>query len=561
MAVPKDIDALPTSGAARPARPWLGPVATVGAIAVSEAVNHLVFQTAGPLMLPSVLGLTAVVFSVFHSGLLPGLVSAALLVAHSARYLLGSSPTLSASEGLLRLGLLAVTVPLMVWLVALLKRRTEQLARVEAERGAALAQAAALQAANAALAQQAEELTMQTEELQSQQEELEELTEALRGANAQLEREAMRLGAILDHAVDAIVELDGEGRVIDCNPAAERLFGRVPGLLAELFSPADADAVNRAVSEVIADGATDGCRRLTLNGRGPGGRRIPLAVAIVCVDGFEGPSCTVFLHDLTDERRAEAARRQLDALRQTEALKDQFLGILSHELRTPINAITGFGTILADELAGPLTASQRAYLDKLLGATDALLALVDDLLDMTRIQAGKLSLVAGPARVAEAATGALEAARGRAARKDLSISLELADGLPTVWADEARLRQVIAHLLDNALKFTPAGGRVTLGARADGDGVIVTVQDTGPGIPPEDVPRLFQRFAQLDMTATREAGGLGLGLSICKALVEAHHGRIGVESAPGQGSAFWFWLPSGASAGEAAASPADRQEA
>ncbi|MFN3428450.1 MAG: ATP-binding protein, partial [Candidatus Sericytochromatia bacterium] len=514
MAVPSDFDAPPTSGAARPARPWLGPVATLGAIAVSEAVNHLAFQTPGPLMLPSVLGLTAVVFAVFHGGLVPGLISAALVVAHSARYLLGPGQALSTPEVLVRLGLLAVSVPLMVWLVAVLKRRTELMARVEAERALALIQASTLREANLALAHQAEELTMQTEELQSQQEELEELTDALRSANGHLEREAMRLGAILDHAVDAIIELDGEGRVVDCNPAAERLFGRVPGVLDELFSPADAVVVRRAVAEVASGGPPDGCQRLTLNGRARDGRVVPLDVAIVCVEGLEGPSCTVFLHDLTDERRAEAARRQLDALRQTEALKDQFLGILSHELRTPINAITGFGTILADELAGPLTPQQRPYLDKLLVATDELLALVDDLLDMTRIQAGKLGIVKAPTDVRDVAGDALEAIRSLAAHKDLTLALALDDGLPSLWADPLRVRQVLGNLLANAVKFTPVGGRITLGARAEDGGVRLTVADTGPGIPPEDLPRLFQRFTQLDMSNTRAASGAGLGLSI-----------------------------------------------
>ncbi len=257
-------------------------------------------------------------------------------------------------------------------------------------------------------------------------------------------------------------------------------------------------------------------------------------------------------------RRAEAAamareRQALEqgqserirALRETEAIKDQFLAIMSHELRTPINAVTGFGSILQDELVGPLNVRQQEMLGKMLDSADGLLVMVNDLLDLTQIQAGRLDLGRRPVDLAEVAEAIADCARPSADARGIGLALEIDADLPTLLADELRVGQVIAKLVSNALKFTPAGGEVRIRAYAAGDGdeLVCEVHDTGPGIAEEDIARLFQRFTQLDMTSTRSAGGVGLGLYLAKALVEAHGGRIGVRSVAGCGSTFWFTLP------------------
>jgi PAS domain S-box-containing protein len=258
--------------------------------------------------------------------------------------------------------------------------------------------------------------------------------------------------------------------------------------------------------------------------------------------------------DVTEFKRSEserlrllgqeqAARAEAMALRRSDELKDRFLSIVSHELRTPLNAITGFGSVLDDEVAGPLSPEQHAYLRKMLQGADTLLALVNDLLDMSRMQAGQFQLRPSSTRLASVIEEVLGALSPLADQRHQRLLREIPGPLPVIVADEQRVRQVLVNLAGNAIKFSPDGGVITLGARDEGDRLRVTISDTGPGIRPEDLPRLFRRFSQLDDSTTRTQGGTGLGLSIAKALVEAHGGEIGVESEPGHGSTFWFTLP------------------
>jgi signal transduction histidine kinase len=228
---------------------------------------------------------------------------------------------------------------------------------------------------------------------------------------------------------------------------------------------------------------------------------------------------------------------------QQDLMKDRFLGVLSHELRTPINAIMGFGSILEDGVLGEMPERQREAVRRILDGADTLLRLVDDLLDMSRIQAGKLVHAPRPMDLAAACQRVVEALGSLAEQKRLDLTLELPDALPEVFADPQRIEQVLVNLVGNAIKFTPPGGVVAIRAEQTGIWLRCEVMDTGKGIDRRDHPRLFKPFGQLDMSTTRPAGGTGLGLSISKALVEAHGGQIGLESAPGQGSTFWFTLP------------------
>lgn len=234
---------------------------------------------------------------------------------------------------------------------------------------------------------------------------------------------------------------------------------------------------------------------------------------------------------------------QLEHLRQIDALKDQFLSILSHELRTPVNAITGFGSILADEVAGPLSDEQHAYLRKMLKGADILLVLINDLLDMSRIQAGKFSLEPQLMSLHHVAEDVVSHLKPLADQCHHRIEVDVPADLPDLLADAQRVGQVLTNLTNNAIKFTPEGGTIRIAARREGGGIRCEVCDTGIGIAPQDVTKLFQPFTQLDMSHTRRVGGTGLGLSISKALVEAHGGQIGVDSTPGMGSTFWFTLP------------------
>ncbi len=254
--------------------------------------------------------------------------------------------------------------------------------------------------------------------------------------------------------------------------------------------------------------------------------------------------------DIEDQKRADELERKNAELREVDTLKDQFLSVVSHELRTPINSITGFGSILDDEVAGPLTEDQHHYLTKMLAGADALIALVDDLLDMSRMQAGKFQLAPQPIRFPELVSGVLASLSPLAEKKRQSLLNEVPRDLPELMADAQRVNQILINLVGNAVKFTQEGGTITLRACIEGDPsagepweLRCEVRDNGPGIAPENQPKLFKQFGQLDMSSTRRASGTGLGLSISKALVEAHGGKIGVESELGHGSTFWFTLP------------------
>jgi PAS domain S-box-containing protein len=250
-------------------------------------------------------------------------------------------------------------------------------------------------------------------------------------------------------------------------------------------------------------------------------------------------------HEQRELREQQAAwqRERIEALEESDQLKDQFLSILSHELRTPINAIMGFGSVLADELAGPLSSDQHNFLGKILVSADALLALIDDLLIMSRVQAGQFSINVRAMDFGAQVASVVETLRPEADKRGVALVQHLSDGLPMLLADNQRIGQVLTNLVGNAVKFTPVGGTVTVRAAIVDDALRCEVVDTGLGIAESDMPRLFQRFGQIDTSNTRTNKGTGLGLSIVKAIVETHGGEVGVASQPGHGSTFWFTLP------------------
>jgi PAS domain S-box-containing protein len=264
--------------------------------------------------------------------------------------------------------------------------------------------------------------------------------------------------------------------------------------------------------------------------------------------------------DLSERRAAEAQRMQVDALREADVLKDQFIGMLSHELRTPINAITGFGSLLEDEVLGPLTPAQKGYMRRMLATADNLLVLVNDLLDASAMRAGKFKIDAQAVRLPPLAAEVGARLAPLATQRDQVLATALADDLPAVYADPQRVVQVLTNLIGNAIKFTPAGGSITVDAMCDGRTLRIAVTDTGPGIPEAERTLLFRPFTQLDTANHRRAPGTGLGLSISAAIVEAHGGRIGVESTQGAGSTFWFTLPLVQEAAESPLSSLGRTE-
>ncbi len=222
--------------------------------------------------------------------------------------------------------------------------------------------------------------------------------------------------------------------------------------------------------------------------------------------------------------------------------KSEFLANMSHELRTPLNAIIGFSQVLRQRLFGEINAKQEEYLDDILASGNHLLDLINDVLDLSKVEAGQIELDVATFSLREALERGVVMVRERATKNGVRLSLELAADIDLVDGDERRVRQVVFNLLSNAVTFTPRDGSVVVAsAREDGE-VLVSVTDTGPGIAVDDQERIFEEFQQTDL-GVQQREGTGLGLALSKRLVELHRGRIWVESRPGHGSRFVFTLP------------------
>ena len=234
-----------------------------------------------------------------------------------------------------------------------------------------------------------------------------------------------------------------------------------------------------------------------------------------------------------------------DKSRQLEAAsrhKSEFLANMSHELRTPLNAIIGFSEVLAERMFGEVNAKQDEYLKDILESGRHLLSLINDILDLSKIEAGRMELEPADFDLPSAIDNALILVRERATRRGITLGRHLDEGLGTIRGDERKVKQVLLNLLSNALKFTPEGGRIDVRAALHGGVAEVSVADTGVGIAPEDQAAVFEEFRQVG-TADKKVEGTGLGLALSQKFVELHGGRIWVESELGRGSTFTFTLP------------------
>ncbi len=237
--------------------------------------------------------------------------------------------------------------------------------------------------------------------------------------------------------------------------------------------------------------------------------------------------------------KLQALNSQIEA---ASAAKSQFLANMSHEFRTPLNAIIGFTEVLQDQLPGPLNADQLEYLGDIHNAGQLLLRLINDVLDLAKVEAGRLELFYETVPIAQTIRETITTLRGAAEKKGLTIQWDIPPDLGLINVDQIRFKQILFNLLSNAVKFTDHGG-VTVTGAIEGDRLHVTVADTGIGLHPEDMDRIFVEFSQVDASYTRRHEGTGLGLALSKRLVEAHKGKIWVESQFGAGSTFHVLLP------------------
>ena len=388
-----------------------------------------------------------------------------------------------------------------------------------------------------------------------------------RAAQARAQAAEGRLRDAIENVSDAFVLWDSRGRLLAWNRTFRDFFALDPEMLKTGVSR---EAVQQQALDAVARSA-----------RGPGGltevelrdgRWIQIAERRTAEGGRVMCAADITAIKLQEEhrrrneealqalvRRLEASQRDLEELArkyETEKVraegankaKSEFLANMSHELRTPLNAINGFSEIMVAEMFGALGDRRyKEYAGDILSSGQHLLALINDILDMSKIEAGKLTLNLEPVSVEEVVDDAVRLVRAKADEAGLTLRAALPD-LPEVEADYRALKQIMLNLLSNAVKFTPKGGRVTVEAEQRGDGLRVTVSDTGIGISVEDLQRLARPFEQAESQLVKTQQGSGLGLALTKSLVELHQGRLDLESEPGVGTRVSFTLPLSAAA-------------
>ncbi|MFI5073156.1 MAG: PAS domain S-box protein, partial [Terriglobales bacterium] len=365
---------------------------------------------------------------------------------------------------------------------------------------------------------------------------------------------------LIENAPDAILQVDPSGRILVANHTAEVMFGYTRQ---ELLSQSVDVLVPPGVRERHLEHRASFAKSPTARPMGRGmelsafrkdGIEIPVEISLSPSREGDGTNVTAVIRDVSERRRAEAQIRTLQEIymaeletRQKEAerlnlLKSEFLASMSHELRTPLHTIMGFSELLSEEGEGTLNDKQKSYLRHIREDSRHLLGLINDVLDLSRIEAGAISLRIEHISLAEAVSEAVNAILPNAAMKSLTLdSPDIFKGLVAV--DPMRLKEVLYNLLGNAMKFTPEGGKITVRTEEEGRFVRVIIADTGIGIPADQLEQVFGKFYQVGYATTGVREGTGLGLAICKRLIEMHGGSIGVESEPGSGSKFHFTVP------------------
>jgi PAS domain S-box-containing protein len=369
-----------------------------------------------------------------------------------------------------------------------------------------------------------------------------------------------RFRELIENAPDAILQVDARGVILIANRAAEIIFGYdrkdLIGMPIDRLVPDAFRAQHAKHRESFAAGGVSRPMGLGLDlcARRKDGAEIPVEISLSPKQTENGVMVTAIIRDVKERKRAE---QQIQALqqsymaeleaRQKEAerlnrLKSEFIAGVSHELRTPLHTIIGFAELLGEESEGPLNEKQRRFLSHIQVDSEHLLGLINDVLDVSRIEAGGLSVRTELLPLREAISDAIHAIRPFADSKKVIVREQ---PLPQVniRADRLRLRQILYNLLSNAVKFTDAGGHADVTATVGGESVCITVSDSGIGIEKEECERIFDKFYQVGYTTAGVRQGTGLGLTICRQLVEMQDGRIWVESELGRGSRFHFTLP------------------
>jgi signal transduction histidine kinase len=365
-----------------------------------------------------------------------------------------------------------------------------------------------------------------------------EMAAAVQATNRRLEEEKRRIQTIVESSPDGLIMIEPDGSVGFLNPASRRMLGlpEAPDVPVQQVVETDEEAARR-IAPVLAPAETNGHAPVEVAIEGPAPRVLQLRT--VEVPSGDGTTARLqHLHDITRER-------------EIDQMKSDFVSLVSHELRTPLTSILGFSSYMLTNKLGDLTEMQRTAAESIHRQAKRLSAIISDFLDISRIESGAIQMARDRLNLPEITQRVVQDLRPQAAEKNLEIVVEMPTGL-TALGDEHRVSQVLTNLLGNAVKFTDRGRVTVRAAQVDGQ-IRMAVHDTGVGIPPDELDKVFDRFYQVEKVVSRKTGGTGLGLAITKNIVEAHGGRIWIESAPGAGTTAHVTLPAPSEGAEPAA--------
>ncbi len=357
--------------------------------------------------------------------------------------------------------------------------------------------------------------------------------------------------SLLDISPDALVVVNQIGTIVMVNAQAEALFGYAPeefrGQRLEVLLPERFHTLHQAHRKhyFSAPRTRQMGAGLQLFGKRKDGTEFPVDISLRPLLLDEVLHVIAAVRDLTWQKRIEEElQEQYRSVQEASRLKSEFLANMSHELRTPLNAIIGFSEMMYDGVVGQTSEAQHEYLGDILSSSRHLLQLINDVLDLAKVEAGKMLFSPEEVDLERLVAEVRDILRLLIASKRIHFEAEIDPALRGVVIDPAKLKQVLYNYLSNALKFTPEEGRVTVRISPEGDDAfLLEVEDSGNGILPEDINRLFVEFQQLDAGMAKKHQGTGLGLALTRRIVEAQGGSVGVRSVPGQGSTFFVTLP------------------
>ena len=370
-----------------------------------------------------------------------------------------------------------------------------------------------------------------------------------------------KLASIVESSEDAIISKTLDGKIVTWNKGAEKIYGYsardvIGRTISLLASPDQTNDIPEILEKTRRGEVVDHYEttRVTKDGK-----RMDVSLTVSPIRDASGKilGASSIARDITHRKRLEEELReknrelelQNQLVQKANCLKSEFLANMSHELRTPLNAIIGFAQLMHDGKVGPVSPDHKEYLGDILTSGRHLLQLINDILDLSKIEAGKLELNPEPVHLTALIGEVRQILQTLSAAKQLSVEVEISPSIEEIVIDPAKLKQVLYNYLSNAIKFTPERGRITIRALPEAsDFFRLEVEDSGIGIRPENMDKLFTEFQQLDASTTKRHQGTGLGLALTKKIVAGQGGRIGVESVHGQGSVFCAILPRAAGA-------------